>query len=154
MTTIRTATKSDVTEISTVICDALRYSNAKDYSEAVINRLFESFSPKNIATMMDRRTVFVALEDDRIIGTAGLEKDAVKTVFVAPNQHRKGVGSLLMNVVETSAVETGLVSLTVSSSLTAKSFYEALGYEVLSHEFFGEEETVFMQRKLPKLSNI
>ncbi len=67
MTTIRTATKSDVTEISTVICDALKHSNAKDYSEAVISRLFESFSPRNVATMMKKRAVFVALKDNRII---------------------------------------------------------------------------------------
>lgn len=153
MITIRTASKSDVTEISTVICDALRCSNAKDYSEAVINRLFDSFSPKNVATMMDRRTVFVALEDDLIVGTASLEKNVVKTVFVAPHLHRQGLGSQLMNAIETTAAKAGHVSLSLSSSLTAQSFYEALGYEVLQHDFYGEEETILMQRKLPKSSN-
>ncbi len=148
MMTIRRMKKSDVIDVSNVICDALRYTNAQDYSEAVINRLCDIFSPENISEKMEGRTVFVALDDDEIIGTVSLEQNTVKTLFVSPNHQGKGVGSQLMNAVEASATKAGRVSLTLSSSLTAQSFYKKLGYEVQKSEFFGEEETILMQRKL------
>ena len=148
MITIRLATKDDATAISSVVCNTLRRSNAQDYSETVIDRLLNNFTPQCIAEMMSRRTVFVAIGHDEVVGTASLQQATVKTVFVAPEHQRKGVGSRLMNAVEASAKEAGLRSLTVASSLTAESFYTALGYKFLEYKLFGEEKTVVMKRQL------
>lgn len=148
MITVRLAKKNDATAISSVVCDALRCSNAKDYSETVIDRLLSNFTPQRIAEMMSRRTVFVAIRNDQVIGTASLEQATVKTVFVDPEHQRTGVGSRLMNAIEASAREAGLGSLTVASSLTAENFYTVLGYKFLEYKFFGEEKTVFMKRQL------
>ncbi|WP_421709581.1 GNAT family N-acetyltransferase [Algihabitans sp.] len=148
MITIRLATKDDATAISSVVCNTLRRSNAQDYSETVIDRLLNNFTPQCIAEMMSRRTVFVAISNDEVIGTAALEQSTVKTVFVAPEHQRKGIGSRLMKAVEASARSAGLGSLTIASSLTAERFYTTLGYKSLKHKFFGNEETVLMERRL------
>ena len=53
-----------------------------------------------------------------------------------------------MKAVEASAIDAGLGSLTIASSLTAEIFYTALGYKPLKHKFFGDEKTVIMERRL------
>lgn len=58
---IRPASSSDAEGISRIIIAALRDTNAKDYSEAVIARVEQSFSPAAVSELMTRRLVFVAL---------------------------------------------------------------------------------------------
>src|SRR3954468_24659664 len=69
---IRPARREDAEGISRAIISALRETNAKDYSEAVIARVEGSFSPKAVLDLLRRRTVFVAVVEDGIVGLQAL----------------------------------------------------------------------------------
>ncbi|AHL75425.1 GNAT family acetyltransferase [Stutzerimonas stutzeri] len=145
---IRAADEEDAGGISEVIVAALRTTNAKDYSQAVIEQVETSFSPSAVAVLIGKRMVFVALEGNTVIGTASLDGQVVRTVFVRPQSHGQGIGSLLMNTVEQTARRLGIETLSVPSSVTAELFYKRLGYSAVRETFHGEERTIVMERYL------
>lgn len=87
----RSACPSDAQGISRIIFAALRDTNAKDYSEAVIARVERSFSPAAVSELLTRRQVFVALDQDTIVGTASLDDRVVRTVFVDLSSRAMGL---------------------------------------------------------------
>jgi GNAT superfamily N-acetyltransferase len=81
--------------------------------------------------------IFVAVHGkDTVVGTASLDNFGsaespdyyAVTVFVLPESHGQGVGTQLMEAVESKARELGAEKITVRASITAKGFYQKLGY--------------------------
>lgn len=145
---IRPACSSDAEGISRVIIAALRETNARDYSEAVIARVEQSFAPAAISVLLIRRLVFVAVDHDGIIGTASLDGEVARTVFVDPRFQGRGVGRALMEEVQRRAASKGIEILTVPASVTAEPFYAKLGFNAVRDSYHGEERTIIMERLL------
>lgn len=122
---IRPARPEDAGGISHVISSALRVTNAKDYSEPVIARVEQSFSPAALLGLFERRLVFVAVTGDDIIGTASLDGRVVRTVFIKPECQNRGIGRAL-----------------------AEPFYAKLGFIAVRDSYHGEERTIVMERPL------
>ncbi|MEM7291151.1 MAG: GNAT family N-acetyltransferase, partial [Pseudomonadota bacterium] len=117
---------------------------AKDYPPTEIDRLVGNFLTSHVLEFLKQRLTFVVLIDEKIVGTGSLQDSEIKSVFVSPDLHRKGIGSILVGELERAASEQGSRKLTVSSSLSAVKFYSSLGYVEQSRRFFGDEETVVM----------
>jgi GNAT superfamily N-acetyltransferase len=145
---IRPALEDDAEEISAVILRALHETNAKDYTSEIIERVERSFSPVAVRQLIDERTVFVATTGSRIVGTASLDGNAVRTVFVAPDVQSQGVGKLLMAEIEQTARDRNIPILMVPSSVTAEIFYTRLGYKAVRDAYHGDERTIIMERPL------
>ncbi|WP_085625116.1 MULTISPECIES: GNAT family N-acetyltransferase [unclassified Pseudomonas] len=145
---VRPATSRDAVAISRVVIAALRESNSQDYPPDVIAQVEQSFSPEAITTQLTKRKVFVALLGGNIIGTAGLDGDVVRGVFVDPAHQKGGIGRHLMDVIHTTAASAGVGAVRVPSSITAESFYTALGYQRIRDEFHGAERTIVMEKRL------
>ncbi|WP_118136533.1 GNAT family N-acetyltransferase [Oceanicella sp. SM1341] len=145
---ISRAVPADVAEASAVIHAALRETLARAYPAEVIDRVARSFEPGPLAALFAVRIAFVARRSGRLVGTAALEGAAVRSVFVAPDQHRAGVGRALMQAVEAEARRRGLDRLEVPAALPAVPFYAALGYRPLREIDDGHERTMVMERLL------
>lgn len=145
---IRPAQPDDAEGISRAIVTALRETNAKDYSEEVIARVEQAFSPTAVSDLLRRRLVFVAINDDIVVGTASLDGRVVRTVFIEPSWQGRGIGRALMTEVERAAVEQGVATLAVPSSITAEPFYAKLGFASVRDSYHGEERTIVMERPL------
>ncbi|MBD9678943.1 GNAT family N-acetyltransferase [Pseudomonas sp. PDM18] len=139
---IRQARSEDTTAISQVIVAAVRESNGQDYPASAIESVMANFTPERVIELLQKRLVFVALLDDEIVGTGALDGHAVRSLFVAPRQQRKGIGQALMGQIEKAALERGVEALLVPSSLTAERFYARLGYRLLREQVHGEERTL------------
>lgn len=146
--TIRPALDDDADGISGVILRALRETNAKDYTDEIIARVAHSFSSDTVRQLIRKRTVFVATLGSRIVGTASLDGDVVRTVFVAPDVQAQGIGKLLMAEIERTARCRSITSLTVPSSVTAETFYAKLGFNAVRDSYHGDERTIIMERLL------
>ncbi|HVV40409.1 MAG TPA: GNAT family N-acetyltransferase [Nitrobacter sp.] len=146
--TIRLAREDDVDEISAVILRALRKTNAKDYTNEIIERVEHSFSPRSILQLLGKRTVFVATTNGRVVGTASLDGSVVRSVFVTPDTQSRGIGKLLMAEIERTARERNVAVLTVPSSVTAETFYARLGFRAVRDSYYGNERTIVMERLL------
>jgi predicted N-acetyltransferase YhbS len=145
---IRAALVADAADISRVILAALREINAKDYSSDVIQRVERSFGPDAVLEVIRKRKVFVAVTGGRIVGTASLQEQSVRTMFVAPDVQGQGVGKLLMAEVERAAREAGARTVVVPSAVTAVRFYSKLGFRAVGHSYHGQERTIIMERSL------
>jgi N-acetylglutamate synthase-like GNAT family acetyltransferase len=145
---IRNAMNADAPAISRIIIGTLRESNAQDYSSDVINQVEQSFSPLAILGLLAQRQVLVAVLDGHIVATASLEKDVVRSVFVAPAYQGKGIGRHLMTRVQTIALTEGLHLLRVPSSITAEGFYASLGFKKIRDVFHESERTIIMSKAL------
>lgn len=145
---VRPASTDDAHAISAVVIAALRRSNARDYSAAVIAQVERSFTPDTVAALIDRRAVFVAVQDEQVVATASLDGHVVRTVFVHPDRHGQGIGRLLMATLERLARDRQVQTLLVPSSLTAEPFYRKLGFVTVREVLDGEERTIVMERQL------
>ncbi|WP_156419530.1 GNAT family N-acetyltransferase [Aureimonas sp. AU12] len=145
---LRPARPEDAEGISRVVMKTLRETNAKDYSPEVIARVEQSFSPSAVSDLLVQRLVFVAVNDDAVIGTASLDGRVVRTVFIEPGWQGRGVGRALMIEVERAALDRGVATLAVPSSVTAEPFYAKLGFISVRDSYHGEERTIIMERPL------
>lgn len=145
---VRPAASKDAAAISRVVLASLRESNSQDYPPDVIAQVERSFAPEVVTEQIAKRRVFVALLGEKIIGTAGLDGDVVRSVFVDPAHQKSGIGRHLMDVIHTTAANAGIGTVRVPSSITAEKFYAALGYQKIRDEFHGAERTIVMEKRL------
>lgn len=149
---IRTALESDADAISAIILRALRETNARDYSAEIIDRIVRGFAPSAVRQQIATRTVVVATISGRIVGTASLDGNVVRAVFVAPDSQGRGVGVALMDEIARLARAGGVEALTLQSSITAEAFYARLGFVVVSQDCRDGERIIVMQRRLEEAS--
>ncbi|MBO1538968.1 GNAT family N-acetyltransferase [Pseudomonas sp. OA65] len=145
---IRNAMAADAPAISQTIINALRQSNAQDYSPEIIDQVAQNFSPPAILQLLAQRQILVATVDNHIVATASLDQDVVRSVFVDPSYQGKGLGRHLMARIQSIAINAGLNLLRVPSSITAEGFYASLGFEKVRDEFHKSERTIIMTKTL------
>ena len=144
---IRRATADDSRAVHEIVLQALRETNAKDYPASVIERLVLTL-PEKVASSLEIWHAFVAIADGRVVGTASLSGNTVKSVFVHPDYQRGGVATKLMGAVEDAALAQSVHLLNVPSSITAQLFYAKCGFSIVREEFYGEERTIIMSTAL------
>lgn len=124
-------------EISKMIIKNLIEINSKDYGMEYVQKFATDFTVPEIQKNFSKRTkVFIALVNNKIIGTAGLDKSWynndgeywILTVFVDILHHKQGVGQALIKRIEKYAREINVKRLIVPASITGCEFYHKLGY--------------------------
>ncbi|MBT3817209.1 MAG: GNAT family N-acetyltransferase [Candidatus Magasanikbacteria bacterium] len=130
---IRPITSTDYKKVEQLIKDAICKTNAKDYSKEVIDFMIEidPFRPRDTA---HEREYFVATNNNNIHGVIGVKDNEIKTLFVDPKYHGKGIGSSLLSHIESIILDRGYKKSTVYSSISAKSFYIKHGYKVIRED--------------------
>jgi N-acetylglutamate synthase-like GNAT family acetyltransferase len=146
--TIRRTTPADVPAISDLIQRTVRRSNARDYGAEVAELIAADYTPEKFARKMAERDLFVCLSGGRIVGTIGLGGDKLRSLFVEPGLQQGGIGARLVAHLEAHARRAGVVELQLSSSLTARGFYERLGYRLVRFEERADGSTFLMMKAL------
>ena len=80
---------------------------------------------------MAERDVFVCQKGDRIVGTIALGGDGCARCSSSPSCSRPGSARAWSRHLEAHARKVGVSELKLSSSLTARGFYERLGYRLI-----------------------
>ena len=132
-TLIRKAKITDAQQI----CDVLRKSitelceldhrgDPKELDEWLKNKTVQ-----NCETWLknDKTNFFVAENNGRIVGVSSINHDGyVGLCYVLPEVKGHGFGARLLEAAETSVLSLGVQSFNLESTITAKGFYEHLGY--------------------------
>ncbi len=125
-------------QISKIINKNLLEINSKDYGIDFVKKHAEEFTVSKVKENFSKRTkTFVALENNIVVGTAGLDKSWyddngeywILSVFVDKNHHKKGIGKMLIYKIEDYAKEINAKKLVIPASITACEFYSKLGYK-------------------------
>ena len=145
---IRAACLDDAAAISTLVRRTVRISNGKDYPAHSIELIVANFAADKVGERMAERDVFVCQQGDRVVGTIALGGDRLRTLFVDPELQRAGIGARLVDHLEAHARKAGVRELTLSSSLTARGFYERLGYRLIELQEHDGVSTFLMAKLL------
>ena len=162
---IRLAVPADAEALSALILRTIRESNAEDYPPDEIERVCTSFTPEEVTKQIAARDVFVSFapgasqepSEAEPVGTVSLgvkpqpsggETAKLHVLFVAPEWQGHGLGLRLVAHLEAHALRQGHRLLQVSSSLTARQFYQRLGYRELAFEPRAEGSTYLMEKSL------
>ena len=124
-------------QISNIIIQDLLTVNSKDYGMERVKKMAEDFTVEKLQNSLSKRKkVFVALIDDNVVGTAGIDKSWysddeywILTVFVKPENHGQGIGKKLIEKIEEYATTLPVKKLIIPASITAHKFYYKLGYK-------------------------
>ena len=74
--------------------------------------------------------------------------DRLRSLFVDPGLQQAGIGARLVAHLEAHARKVGVSELRLSSSLTARGFYERLGYRLIAPEEHDGVTTFLMAKTL------
>jgi len=139
---------ADATDVSDLISTTLRTSNVRDYPEDFLSKVEASLTPPSLCELTKQRVIFVAVEGDRIVGTASLGKDQVHAVFVHPAEQGRGIGRRLMEAVESEARARGEREIILYASLNAVAFYEVNGWRTVREHRDGNARLIVMTKPL------
>jgi putative acetyltransferase len=134
---IREYHSQDLDGAMDVFIRAIRHTGSRDYSPAQIDAWAQADRQLWSQRRMSRPT-WVADVDGKPIGFIDLEPDGhIDMMYVDPQYLGQGVAKELLQTVEAQARANSLKRLYSEVSLTARSFFERNGFQVV------EPETVF-----------
>ena len=147
---------SQADAVSTIIRRNLIEVNSKDYPENVIHSLFEHFSSETIIENSRSQCTLVAIQDGEVAGTASLANFGsaespsyyAVAVFVLPELHGQDIGTQLIEAIESKAWELEAEKITVRASITAKGFYQKLGYQFRDGEVLDDNDNYVMEKHI------
>jgi putative acetyltransferase len=127
---------TDTQQILQLFYDTVHRVNIRDYTQAQV----DAWAPKHpdvqkwIERMQDRMT-YVAEENGKAIGFAELERNGHIGCFYAHADHQNmGVGTALFHQIQLTAESLDLPKLFVEVSITAKPFFERMGFSAIATE--------------------
>lgn len=153
---IRPFKKGDENKVSQLVRDALR-NHQYDFKECDQNLIEHDISVYNgtyILNLANRAELFVATsdEDNDLYGVACLDKDELHSCYTRGNMQKKGVGTALLNYVESIARERGVKKLHVHANFYTEPFYASCGFQLIKHttvDFQGKIwPVVYMEKDL------
>jgi ribosomal protein S18 acetylase RimI-like enzyme len=133
---IRAATADDADAIASAHVDSIDTIGPRFYGADVVRAWRAAIQPRLYVEAMaggERFFVAATTQDGRseVLGFSAHHVDGGAhgvAVYVRGIAARRGIGSALLRVAETSAVSAGAVSVRLDSSLTAVDFYKANGF--------------------------
>ncbi len=127
---VRRAVTADAAGIRRVHAASVEHLCGRDYPRREIAKWIQGMKLANYhKSLRDRaRRTWVARFGRRIVGFASLLGHEVYGLYVHPRWARRGVGSRLYRAVERDARRRRAVKVVLTSTLTAVTFYRAMGF--------------------------
>ncbi len=128
---IRAANERDAEQIGRLIYDTVRGINSRDYSQEQV----EAWAPNENFFCEYEGYGFVADIDGKVVGFCNLTDGAIlHRFFVHKDYQGLGIGSKLLAQIERKGSELGFNELNTEASITAKPFFLANGWELISEQ--------------------
>ena len=128
--------ETDTEEIINLFYETVHTVNAKDYSSLELYAWvsFDELQSKveSWKESLSQNITFVAKNKDKIVGFSDLTyRGHLDRLYVHKHYQRQGIATTLVNLIESEARKLDLVCLDTYASITAKPFFEQLGYQVV-----------------------
>lgn len=152
---IRRFEDRDAGEVSAVVGRSLREVNIRDYPAEEVEALAQEYSGEEIRRIAAQAHMYVARDGDRIVGTGSIgsyegsrEESILLTIFVLPEYMGQGIGKKIIQALEGDEYFLRASRVVISSSITACTFYEKMGYGYKDGVKVLEEEDHYWMEKL------
>ncbi len=152
MVEIRKANLQDANSISQMMTENINLLSSKSYSKEQISAMKKYVSEENIKKYIKDFEVFIALDNNEVVGTISFDKDLIFSVYVkgSTNFIDKGIGDEMLKFVESYAKKLGENKISVISMPTTKTFFEERGYKVVEDLLLDFDGVDFPEFKLSK----
>lgn len=131
---IRRLKPENAQTLSQLIIRNLREVLIEDYPGEAIEELVGFYSPEKIIERSNQHLTLVCTIGDDLVGSASLDEDRVRNVFVDVSRQHSGIGRELMGAIEDLAREDGQEKLYLMAGISAVGFYEKLGYRTVRRQ--------------------
>jgi GNAT superfamily N-acetyltransferase len=133
--TVRPAAAADASAACVVLRRSIRELCAADHGhdEAVLASWLANKTPENVRAWLEAPGSFgvVAVEDGQVRGFALVHRHGeIALCYLVPEVQHRGAGQLMLRALEDQAARWGLSAVTLTSTATARAFYEGHGYVV------------------------
>lgn len=144
---VRRFRRGDEKELWELFYNTIHNVNIQDYDKDQIAAWAPDDLDINIAIQKFREIdPFVVIKDGKIIGYADIQSDGYIDHFYCHHEFQgQGVGSTLFAALEKEARESGILEMYSNVSITARPFFEAMGFSV--------EKEQILQMRDQKLRN-
>ena len=144
---VRKFRRGDEKELWELFYNTIHNVNIQDYNKDRIAAWAPGDLDINIAIQKFREIdPFVVIKDGKIIGYADIQSDGYIDHFYCHHEFQgQGVGSTLFAALEKEARESGILEMYSNVSITARPFFEAMGFSV--------EKEQILQMRDQKLKN-
>lgn len=155
---IRNYMKGDSQETAELFYNTVHVINKRDYTDAQIKVWApENRDLKKWNESFSGRKAIVAVEENHIVGFCDItDSGYLDRLYVHSEFQGKGAGKALCREAEKYAVDHGNETVEVYGSITAKPFFESLGYSVVrDNEVIRDGislKNFYMKKELPKRS--
>ena len=150
---LRTYQSGDDIALATLFSDTIRASNAADYSSQQVE-VWANDTPHFEAWLdrVDDRIIFIAEQDSEVAGFASFDPSGhIDHLYVHHRFQRQGVASALLQRIEKEAKTCGIGRLFTEASVTARPFFEAMGFEVIAPQNVLLKGISFLNYRMEKL---
>ena len=133
---IRLFETQDAETVARLFYETVREINSRDYSSKQV----QAWAPDDLhfrdwETRCSSRFTYVADDDGVIAGFGELEPDGHIDCFYSHKDYQRcGVGSQIYQAIEAKAIALGLKRLTVEASITAKPFFQRMGFAIVNEQ--------------------
>ena len=117
-----------------LILSSIEGLNKDDYDSDTLSIMKGWQTPERLQKKFSTGNYFLAKSNNKLVGIGGLVKNEVCTMFTHPMYTGLGIGKSILTKIESVAKNKGLKVLSLSSTLTAKGFYENCGFKIKSEE--------------------
>ncbi|WP_289135556.1 GNAT family N-acetyltransferase [uncultured Brevibacillus sp.] len=136
---IRRFDELDIVQIVNLFYDTVHTVNKQDYSDIHLDawapRSEMSASLNNWKESLSGNIAFVAELNSQIVGFSDMTFHGyLDRLFVHKDFQGQGIASALVNTLESEARNLNIVQIETNASITAKPFFEKMGYEVIQSQ--------------------
>ncbi|QIA63048.1 GNAT family N-acetyltransferase [Vibrio astriarenae] len=126
----------DANDLWSIYFHTIRHINIRDYSlDQVAAWAPDNIDPQRWRNKMESIKPFIAKIDGKPVGYADLQQDGLIYHFFCHHQFQsRGVGRALMTHIEQQAKQRGTSRLYSHVSITARPFYERMGFTVVKEQ--------------------
>lgn len=149
---VRLYRPTDTSALACLFTDTVRTINSTDYSSEQI--AVWAPEPPDVSHWRDRlsrRAVFVAENDDEVIGFVTFQADGhLDHLYVHYRFQRRGVATALCQRVEQEARVNSIRRLFTEASITARPFFERAGFRVMAPQVVRHRGVSFTNFRMEK----
>jgi len=111
-----------------MIKTTITVSFKKLYPELLIKEFCKKYDYDNFKTKANDVEMYIATENDNVVGVIGIKDKQLRTFYVHPSQQGKGIGSKLYKKFEEIAIERGIKKIVLEGSPLGQPIYEHFGF--------------------------
>lgn len=135
---------------------ATRITSGRVYGAEFVEEMVRRQTRDYFLTRGEQMHFYVACEHDAVIGCAAIglyrknpAESCLYSVFVLPEQQRRGVGRALIETIERDPWFTRARRVVIPASINALHFYQELGYQFAPGGDTLDEEQLYCLEKFP-----